>query len=486
MLFNSLAFLLFFPVTTSIYFALPHRARWAWLLACSMFFYACFIPKYLLVLFIVIGIDYVAGIGIEGSSGRRRKVLLGLSLGANLGILAAFKYFDFFADNLHVLATTLQWNYSLETLGWALPIGLSFHTFQSMAYTIEVYRGRFPAERHLGIFALYVLFYPQLVAGPIERPGHLLPQFRVKQTFDMDRTAGGLRLMLWGLFKKIVIADRMALIVDLVYKNPADFGGGWVIVATWLFAIQIYCDFSGYTDVAIGAARVLGINLCTNFERPYESASVGEFWRRWHISLSTWFRDYVYLPLGGNRVPLATWCRNVALVFVLSGLWHGANWTFVIWGALHGFYLIAGRLTQPLRERVAAGIGLARHPSLRRVVGVVVTFQLVSFAWLFFRATSLDNARLLLSRIPHAPVFEAPSMDAIARLLTISRDGHLAIAAALIMFLVSVEFAASRDDASARWARVPVWLRWPAYDALILLMLWMGDLGARSFIYFQF
>ena len=486
MLFNSLAFLVFFPLTTAIYFALPHRARWAWLLACSTFFYACFIPKYLLVLIAVIVIDYVAGIGIESSSGRRRKLLLGLSLAANLGILAAFKYFDFFDDNLRAIAAAFNWNYSLHTLGWALPIGLSFHTFQSMAYTIEVYRGRFRAERHFGIFALYVLFYPQLVAGPIERPAHLLPQFRVKQTFDADRTFSALRLMLWGLFKKIVIADRMALVVDVVYRHPADFGGGWVIVATWLFAIQIYCDFSGYTDIAIGAARALGIDLCTNFARPYESGSVAEFWRRWHISLSTWFRDYVYLPLGGNRVPLARWCRNVAIVFVLSGLWHGANWTFVIWGGLHGLYLIAGRVTAALRERVAAAVGLVTRPGLRRLIGCVVTFQLVSLAWLFFRATSVDNARALLSRFGNAPFFDAPNPSEIGRLFSQSRDGHLLVAASLIVLLFAVEWSAARDEAAARWARVPVWLRWPAYDALILLMLWIGDLGARSFIYFQF
>jgi alginate O-acetyltransferase complex protein AlgI len=486
MLFNSLAFLVFFPLTTAIYFALPHRARWAWLLACSAFFYASFIPKYLLVLLAVIVIDYAAGIGIESASGRRRKMLLGVSLGANLGILAAFKYFDFFSDNLRVMAAALHWNYSLHTLGWALPIGLSFHTFQSMAYTIEVYRGRFKAERHFGIFALYVLFYPQLVAGPIERPAHLLPQFRVPQRFDWDRTSSALRLMLWGLFKKIVIADRCAIIVDLVYKNPTGFGGGWVIVATWLFAIQIYCDFSGYTDIAIAAARVLGIDLCTNFARPYESASVGEFWRRWHISLSTWFRDYVYLPLGGNRVPLAVWCRNIAIVFVLSGLWHGANWTFVIWGALHGGYLIAGRLTMSIRARIASFTGLARHPLARRALGVVVTFQLVSFAWLFFRATSIHQARTLVARVWQAPSFAAPNPAAIRDLFAVSHDGHLLIAAILIAALLGVEFVASRPEAPARWARVPAWLRWPAYDALILLMLWMGDLGARSFIYFQF
>jgi D-alanyl-lipoteichoic acid acyltransferase DltB (MBOAT superfamily) len=485
-LFNSLAFLLFFPVTTAVYFALPHRARWAWLLACSTLFYASFIPKYLFVLLAVIVIDYAAGIGIESSTNGRRKLLLGLSLGANIGILAAFKYFDFFSDNLAAIAAALHWNYPLHTLGWALPIGLSFHTFQSMAYTIEVYRGRFKAERHFGIFALYVLFYPQLVAGPIERPAHLLPQFRVSRRFDADRASSALRLMLWGLFKKIVIADRMAIIVDLVYRNPSDFGGGWVVLATWLFAIQIYCDFSGYTDMAIGAARMLGIDLCTNFARPYESSSVAEFWRRWHISLSTWFRDYVYLPLGGNRVPFARWCVNVGIVFVLSGLWHGANWTFVIWGALHGFFLVAGRLLAGVRRRFAEMTGLVRHPILRRVIATVVTFQCVSFAWLFFRATSLAHAELLLSRIAHAPWFDAPDPSKIALLLTWSHDGYVLIAALLIALLLSVEWAGSRAGASDRWARLPAWLRWPAYDALVILMLWLGDLGARSFIYFQF
>jgi D-alanyl-lipoteichoic acid acyltransferase DltB (MBOAT superfamily) len=486
MLFNSLAFLLFFPLTTAIYFALPHRARWAWLLACSTFFYASFIPKYLLVLLAVIVIDYTAGIGIESAAGRRRKMLLALSIVSNVGILAAFKYFDFFNANLGVIAAALHWNYSLHTLGWALPVGLSFHTFQSMAYTIEVYRGRFKAERHFGVFALYVLFYPQLVAGPIERPAHLLPQFRVPQRAEADRIFSALRLMLWGLFKKIVIADRMAILVDLVFKQPTDFGGGWVVVAAWLFAIQIYCDFSGYTDIAIGAARVLGIDLCTNFIRPYESASVAEFWRRWHISLSTWFRDYVYLPLGGNRISMARWCRNIAVVFVLSGLWHGANWTFVIWGALHGMYLIASRVTIGARERLARVTGLARLPMLRRALGIVIPFLLVSFAWLFFRAESLHHARVLLSRMRHAPWFDAPNAAEIGRLVSVSRDGYVFIAGVLIVLLLSVEFAASRAGAAARWARVPVWLRWPAYDALILLMLWIGDLGARSFIYFQF
>lgn len=486
MLFNSIAFLIFFPLTTALYYLLAHRYRWILLLAVSAFFYACFIPKYLLILMVVIAIDYVAGIGIESFAGARRKALLGLSLAANIGILASFKYFDFFNGNLRALADAIGWHYPIQNLGWLLPIGLSFHTFQSLAYTIEVYRGKFRAERHLGIFALYVLFYPQLVAGPIERPQHLLPQFRVPQVFDVGRTFDGLRLMLWGLFKKMVIADRMALLVDLIYRNPDQFGGGWVVVATWLFAIQIYCDFSGYTDTAIGAARVLGINLCLNFERPYESRSIAEFWRRWHMSLSTWFRDYVYLPLGGNRVAPWTWVRNVAVVFLLSGLWHGANWTFLVWGALHGTYLVIGRFTAPMRARVTEATGLVRHPAIHRALQRFITFQLVSFAWLFFRATSMRHAFALLGRFSSGPLFAGPDAAAIMPLLHASRDGHLLIGGVLIVLLFGVEWVASRAAAPARWSSTPVWIRWPAYYALIVVILWMGDLGSRSFIYFQF
>ena len=486
MLFNSLSFLLFFPLTTAVYYLLAHRYRWILLLAASTFFYACFIPKYLLILMVVIAIDYVAAIGIESSVGPRRKVLLGLSLAANIGILASFKYFDFFNGNLRALAEAIGWHYPIQNLGWLLPIGLSFHTFQSLAYTIEVYRGKFRAEHHLGIFALYVLFYPQLVAGPIERPQHLLPQFRVPQTFDSDRTFDGLRLMLWGLFKKMVIADRMALMVDLVYRSPEQYGAGWVVIATWLFAIQIYCDFSGYTDTAIGAARVLGINLCLNFERPYESRSVAEFWRRWHMSLSTWFRDYVYLPLGGNRVTSGTWVRNVLVVFVLSGLWHGANWTFLVWGALHGTYLVIGRFTQTIRLRMADVVGLTRHPAIHRALQRFLTFQLVSIAWLFFRATSMSHARALLSRFGSGPWLAGPDPSAVLRLLHPSRDGHLLIGGVLVALLLAIEWLASRSGAATRWASAPIWLRWPAYYALIVLILWMGDLGSRSFIYFQF
>ncbi|HSU69728.1 MAG TPA: MBOAT family O-acyltransferase, partial [Tepidisphaeraceae bacterium] len=366
MLFNSFTFLVFFPVTTFIYFALPHRYRWLHLLACSCLFYASFIPGYLLILLAVILIDYVAGIGIEQSAGRLRKLLLLVSLLANVGVLAVFKYFNFVNANLHALSQALHWNYPVRDLGWLLPIGLSFHTFQSMSYTIEVYRGNQKAERNLGIYALYVMFYPQLVAGPIERPQNLLHQFREHHVFDSDRVFSGLRLMLWGFFKKLVVADRIAPLVDSVYLHPHEYGGGWIVLGTYLFAIQIYCDFSGYSDVAIGAARVLGFRLMTNFDRPYAATSVAEFWRRWHISLSTWFRDYLYVPLGGSRVSFVRWAFNILVVFIVSGLWHGAAWTFLIWGALHGVFLVGTRLI----ERWAHFFPLSRYSGRGRGEGL--------------------------------------------------------------------------------------------------------------------
>jgi D-alanyl-lipoteichoic acid acyltransferase DltB (MBOAT superfamily) len=297
MLFNSIQFLIFFPAVTALYFGLPHRLRWAWLLAASCYFYMAFMPSYILILGFTIVIDYFAGLAIENAEGRRRKLFLAASLAANVGVLVVFKYFNFLNANLKGLAEALRWNYPVESLAILLPIGLSFHTFQAMSYTIEVYRGAQPAERHFGIYALYVMFYPQLVAGPIERPQNLLHQFREVHRFDYERVASGLRLMAWGFFKKIVVADRLAVPVNLVYGEPEKHTGLALLVATYFFAYQIYCDFSGYTDIARGAARVMGFELMKNFDRPYAARSVAEFWTRWHISLSTWFKDYLFFPL---------------------------------------------------------------------------------------------------------------------------------------------------------------------------------------------
>jgi D-alanyl-lipoteichoic acid acyltransferase DltB (MBOAT superfamily) len=485
MLFNSLSFLVFFPVTTLLYFLLPHRARWVHLLLCSALFYAAFVPAYLLILLFMIVVDYAAGILIERAAGGRRRAWLVLSLLANVGILAVFKYLGFINGNLYALAQFLGWDYPVRHLGFLLPIGLSFHTFQSMAYTIEVYRRRQPAERHPGIYALYVTFWPQLVAGPIERPQNLLPQFRQEHPFDPDRVFDGLRQMLWGFFKKVVVADRLAALADAVYADPRGFGGAWLALATVFFAFQIYCDFSGYSDIAIGAARVLGYRLMTNFDRPYAAPSVAEFWRRWHVSLSTWFRDYLYVPLGGNRVPLPRWCVNVLVVFLVSGLWHGASWTFVAWGGLHAVYLIASRLTSAARGRAAEAVGMSRHPGALHALRVGATFVLVTVAWVFFRAASLADATWIVTHLARGPLLARPAEPETGMNLSPFKESNVAIGLTLIGLLLVAEHALARG-AAQRVTVAPVWLRWPVYYALVVTILWLGVLGSRSFVYFQF
>jgi len=489
-LFNSFEFLWFFLVVTAVYFALPQRYRWLHLLLASCWFYMAFVPIYIVILLFTIVVDYSAGILIDRSHGRTRQAWLLMSLAANIGVLAAFKYWNFLAVNVNGLATVIHWNYPLPLLQILLPIGLSFHTFQAMSYTIEVYRGRQPVERHFGIYALYVMFYPQLVAGPIERPQNLLHQFRTPHRFDTDRVFDGLSRMLWGMFKKVVVADRLAVIVNQVYNQPSQYGAGALLWATWFFAIQIYCDFSGYSDIALGAARVMGFTLMENFDRPYLSRSIGEFWRRWHISLSTWFKDYVYVPLGGNRVTTGRWCANLFVVFLVSGLWHGSAWTFVIWGALHGLYLVASVLTMPLRARVKSAVGVdERHPVLAGVQ-VFMTFNLVAFAWIFFRANTIGDAALVVRRLGAGAAHTIAHAGTAARTFALSiqpfTGRQLALAVGVIVLLVVADLAQGRRSFGAAMAARPVWARWGAYYAMLLLIVSIGLFGAQSFIYFQF
>ncbi len=489
MLFNSFAFAVFFPVVTAAFFLLPHKWRWLMLLAASCIFYMFFIPAYLLILLFTISVDYFAGILIERSEGAARKRFLLLSIIANVAALGFFKYFNFVNGNLIQLAHFLDWNYPIHNLGIILPIGLSFHTFQSMSYTIEVYRGKYPAEKHYGILALYVMFYPQLVAGPIERPQNLLPQFRQEKHFDYDRAKSGLKLMAWGFFKKMVIADRLAPYVNTAYGAPHDQYGLTMLVATLFFAVQIYCDFSGYSDIAIGAARVMGFKLMTNFNVPYMSKTIKEFWSRWHISLSTWFKDYLYFPLGGNRVSRGRNYLNILIVFLVSGIWHGANWTFVVWGALHGLYQVATIMALSLSNRFTGLQRLNRFPRVTRGAQVLLTFSLVTFAWIFFRADSIStalyiikviatNTRLNLTQIQSAALVFTNDNSSLAAFLT---------AMALIAFFVCAELwgkkllQRTRDYQSLKPVRKMAWA------ALILLVLFMGQFsGNNSFIYFQF
>lgn len=474
MLFNSIEFAIFFPIVTGLFFALPHRFRWILLLAASCYFYMAFIPKYILILLLTILVDYVAGLLISRSSGKRRQLWLILSIVTNVGILAFFKYFNFLNDNIRAIADSLSLHYPIPALSIILPIGLSFHTFQSMSYTIEVYRGHQDAERHLGRFALYVLFYPQLVAGPIERPQNLLGQFRIEKKFDYVRMREGLLLMGWGLFKKVAVADRLAAAVNLVYQNSEAYSGAAALLATYAFAIQIYCDFSGYSDIAIGAARVMGFDLMKNFRQPYFSGSISEFWKRWHISLSTWFRDYVYLPLGGGRVSRSRHCLNLVAVFSISGLWHGANWTYVLWGALNGLYLVSSVLTVRLRHAALRLSGLGKFPEIHKAFAIFFTFHLILLSWVFFRADSVPRAVSILLGIA-------------------TQQGGLAFPESLggisfvIIVLLVAELVQSRVNVLETVTSSPRVLRWAFYVAAMSALIMFGRFQVEQpFIYFQF
>ncbi len=439
-----------------------------------------FIPAYILILIFTIVIDYFAGIFIENSKPGHKKKWLVASLIANIGVLAIFKYFNFLNDNLTQLLGIGGIVNPVPYLDIILPIGLSFHTFQAMSYTIEVYRENQKAEKHFGIYALYVMFYPQLVAGPIERPQNLLHQFREVHTFEYDRVTSGLKKMAWGLFKKAVIADRLAVMVDMVYDHPGNFSGIPVILATVFFAFQIYCDFSGYSDIAIGAAQVMGFKLMTNFNFPYFAKSIAEFWKRWHISLSSWFRDYLYISLGGNRVGKSRWYFNLFLTFLISGLWHGANWTFIIWGAMHGFYLIFALLAQRIREKINESVGLKPNTFIWNWLQSVSVFILVCFAWIFFRANNLSDAIMLIKQSAHVHIDQL-------KLTMFSNNYFELIAAVFFISLLLIIERAMYKGKIFEWIRYkPVWIRWSLYCIIVLVIINFGVFGGNSFIYFQF
>ncbi len=488
MLFNSFEFAVFFPVVLLLYFALPYRYRWMLLLGASYYFYMCWKVEYAALIIVSTLVDYVAAARIAAArQPSRRKAYLACSIAANLGILFAFKYFNFVNDSLRALFNEFNIFYEVPAFELLLPVGISFYTFQSLSYTIDVYRGRQQPERHLGIFALYVSFFPQLVAGPIERSTHLLPQFRRRFDFDYRRVTDGLKLMAWGFFKKLVIADRVAVIVDIIYANPSDYTGLALIAATVFFAFQIYCDFSGYSDIAIGAAQIMGYDLMDNFNRPYHARSIGDFWRRWHISLSTWFRDYVYIPLGGSRVPVSRMQLNLLLTFVISGLWHGANWTFVVWGALHAVYMIIGRAGAPLRQALARRLGLDRLPTLYKAMQILTTFALVCYAWIFFRAASLADAWYISTHLfsDLGLLFDPAGLRALIANTGLSFN-RLAVAVAAIVFMEIVHLMQRHSGIRHMLSGKPAWLRWPIYYAVLMAILLLGVFEENQFIYFQF
>lgn len=493
MIFNSIHFVLFFVVVTPIYFLLAHKSRWWWLLAASCYFYMVFKPIYILILGFTIVIDYFAGLFIEKSEGKRRRNWLIISLIANIGVLAIFKYYNFF---FHFVPNAI-WEVNMERLGvpylWiALPVGLSFHTFQAMSYTIEVYRGNQKAERHFGLYSLYVMFYPQLVAGPIERPQNILHQFKEKKFFDYERVVSGLQLMAWGIFKKVVIADRLAAFVDKVYDSPENYQGPSVFLATFFFSFQIYCDFSGYSDIAIGSAKIMGFDLMKNFEKPYFATSISDFWRRWHISLSTWFRDYLYIPLGGNRVSKWKNYRNQLIVFVTSGLWHGANFNYLIWGGLHGIYLIVGLVTKDFRNSFVKKIGLTKYPKLHHFLNVVSTFLLVTFAWLWFRADYFSRLHMKIIFLnlfkgwgEITTYFQRPVFSKYVLMEQELKEFILAIL--LIIFLETIHIIQLKGSIREMIRKQKSFVRWMVYTVFIISFIIFGVFESKSqFIYFQF
>ncbi len=481
MLFNSIDFLLFFPIVICIYFLMPYRFRWILLLIASYYFYMCWKVEYILLIMISTIVDYYVALKMEEKTEKAdRKKFLYISLFVNLGILFSFKYFNFFADNVQQFFDNFNIFYDVPHFKALLPVGISFYTFQTLSYSIDVYNGKVKAEKHLGLFALYVSYFPQLVAGPIERPGRLLPQFRQNFDFDYDRVVAGLKMMAWGFFMKLVIADNAAMIVNEVYNHPNQYQGLATILGTYCFAFQIFCDFAGYSIIAIGAAKVMGHDLMQNFRRPYLATSIRDFWQRWHISLSTWFRDYVYIPLGGNRVVKWRWYYNLFITFLVSGLWHGAAWTFVIWGALHGIYLIVGIISQPIRTSISEKTGLAAHPNLHKAWQVLITFLLACFAWIFFRANNLKQALIIIKNTFYI------DGDQFSLSLIPNQEWTLAVLGIFIPFLLAVHLAEEYLGWNNPLFAKNKFVRWGFYLFIVGATLSFGKFGSNEFIYFRF
>jgi alginate O-acetyltransferase complex protein AlgI len=480
-LFNSFQFIFFYIFVLAVFSMLRGTPRKIFVLIASYYFYMCWSTRYIWVIWGITILDYFAGLQIERSETQaRRRLYLGLSIAANIGLLFFFKYYNFLAVTANSSFNLLGIHASAHLLNIILPVGISFHTFQALSYTIEVYRRKVPAEHSLLDYALYVAFFPQMVAGPIERPHQLLPQFHHDPHFHIERVHSGLKIALWGFFKKMVIADSLAGVVNTVYANPRNFSNTEIFVATLCFAIQIYCDFSGYSDIAIGLARVMGYELRINFLQPYFSKSIGEFWHRWHISLSTWFRDYVYIPLGGNRVKLSRHYINLMVTFTVSGLWHGANWTFVIWGGIHGLVLIASQMTAGARRKIVELSGLAKLPKLHAAVQMAITFSIVLVAWVFFRASTFHQAMYVLRHIiPHGGF-----RDSVILSSGIPRANAPFIAFFVAAMFVVEWFIAHPSRAKEFWAYRG--LRYAGYYAVIFTIIFFGVFGHTDFIYFQF
>ncbi len=502
MLFNSIEFLIFFPCVVLVFFLIPKRMQTYWLLLTSYVFYMGWNPKYALLLLFSTAATFVSSLLIdrakqsaqrarqEGKTPRNwAKLFVALCLIVNLAILFLFKYFDFMIDNINALLKSTGRELIRPAFDVLLPVGISFYIFQALSYTLDAYRGDVPIEHNFFKYAAFVSFFPQLVAGPIERSSNLLAQFNTPKTFDIDRVRNGLMLMVWGFFEKIVIADRAAILVNQVFNYSTYYSGFEVLVGMLLFAVQIYGDFAGYSDIAIGAAQVMGFDLMANFRRPYFAQSVGDFWRRWHISLSTWFRDYLYIPLGGNRRGKLRQNINLMIVFLVSGLWHGAAWTYVLWGGLNGAYQVIGSRTKPLRERAMRRLNMRRDTFSHKVLRALITFLLIDVSWVFFRASTVGQAFSMLGSLfgTFNPwIFVDGSLLNMGLSLAEWMVLLLSIGALVIVSALKERGMALRDTL----AKQEAWFRWLICLGAVFAVLIFGIYGpgfdAASFIYFQF
>lgn len=478
MLFNSIDFAIFLPIVFILYWFVMNKSltlQNALLLIASYFFYACWDWRFLFLLMFSTLLDYYTGLKMSDAENKNsRKFWFWLSIIINLGFLGVFKYYNFFADSFAEALSHLGLKISPWTLSVILPVGISFYTFHGLSYVIDIYKERIKAERNFVDYAVFVSFFPLLVAGPIERATHLLPQIKKKRTFDYLKAVDGLKQILWGLFKKIVIADNCAEFANAIFNNSAEHSGSTLVMGALFFTFQIYCDFSGYSDIALGTARLFGIELLRNFSFPYFSRDIAEFWRRWHISLSSWFRDYLYIPLGGSKG--GTWMkvRNTFIIFIVSGFWHGANWTFIVWGALNAFYFLPLLLSNKNRnnlETVAQGKLL---PNLRELLLMMLTFGLTVFAWIFFRADSLAHAFSYISGIFSYSLFSMPHI--------FPRVIILLVILFMIMEWIGRESRYAIENIGLKW-KSP--LRYALYYAIIIAIFWFGG-KEQEFIYFQF
>ncbi len=484
MSFHSFPFLFYLPLVVIAYWGLPHRYRWGLLLVASYVFYATWAPTFLIWIALSTLVSYVLArlMGWISAPGGR-KALLALGIASNLGVLFVFKYAGFADGVLRALSSRVGLAYPLARPTLLLPVGISFYTLQSVGYLIDVYRETIEPEKHVGLFALYNAFFPKLIAGPIERAGHLIAQFRQPRSIGASQVFSGLRLVLWGMFMKVVIADRLAVYVNAVYSQPQGYAGWTIVIATFFAAMTIYADFAGYSDIAVGVARLFDVELTQNFRQPYYTASIANFWRRWHISLTNWFRDYLYIPLGGNRVPRGQHLMNLFVVFLVSGLWHGANWTFVLWGALHGLYIVLERQSQNTRDGIARALHF-EHSAVRTAIRMVTTFILVSFAWIFFHARSVPDALLLIRnmvRFGSGPDITTPWAG-----VTNATELEMALACGLLAVLALVDLGRDGRLPLAGSVGSRPWVRWAVYLILGLAIMNLGVAHDLPFIYAGF